>query len=107
MPEIASRFTAFAEFQPLSDEAKIRILAKQVVESAREYNIRLSHISASILQALVNAATTENVLTVRSYKSVIEGYLAAAFAEAGGKLGGQAVRLEGTLEAPQINKSRY
>ena len=101
--EIASRFSCFVEFTKLSDEAKIRIFAKQVVETGFEYDVRLAHISPAIMQALINASTSEHALTVRSFKSVIEGYLAAAFAEAAVRFRGQAVRLEGSIEAPQIS----
>ena len=97
LKEIASRFGCFVEFQELSNEAKIRILAKQVVETGFEYNIRLTHIASAILQSLIDASMSENVLTVRSFKSVIEGYLASAFAEAGIYSPGQAVRLEGNI----------
>jgi len=100
--EIASRFSCFVEFKELSAEAKIRILAKQVVETGFEYNVRLAYISPDIMQALINASASENVLTVRSFKAVIEGYLASAFAEAGVTFGGQAVRLEGTIESPVV-----
>ena len=100
--EIASRFSCFIEFKDLSSEAKIRILAKQVVETGFEYNVQLAYISPTILQSLINASTTENALTVRSFKSVIEGYLAAVFAETGANCGNKAVRLEGTLESPAL-----
>ena len=102
LKEIASRFNCFIEFRELSDEAKIRILAKQVVETGLEYNIRLAHIDPGILQPLIQASMSENALTVRSFKSVIEGYLSSAFAEAAVSLGGQAVRLSGTIEDPAI-----
>jgi ATP-dependent Clp protease ATP-binding subunit ClpA len=98
--EIASRFNCFVEFRELSEEAKVQILAKQVIETGFEYNIRLAHIAPPLLQALIDASTAEDALTVRSFKSVIEGYLAAAFAEAGASCPGQTVRLEGSIEAP-------
>jgi len=101
--EIASRFNCFVEFRELSAEAKIRILAKQVIETGFEYNIRLTYISSAILQSLIDAATSENALTVRSFKSVIEGCLAVPFAAAGARYGGQTVRLKGTMEEPMIN----
>ena len=100
LPEIASRFSAFAEFKPLSDDAKIRILAKQIMDTGLEYGVELNHISSDILQALVNAATTGSALTVRSFKAVIEGNLAATFARIASTLGGRVARLEGTLEEP-------
>jgi ATP-dependent Clp protease ATP-binding subunit ClpA len=100
--EIASRFSCFVEFKELSDEAKIRILAKQVVETASEYDVRLTYIAPSIMQGLVNASMTGDALTVRSFRSVIDGYLAAAFTDAGSKYEGKSVRLKGTIEAPVI-----
>ena len=100
--EIASRFNCFVEFKELSDEAKIRILAKQVVETGFEYNIRLTHISPDVMRSLINASVSENALTVRSFKPVIEGYLAAAFSDAGARFGELPVRLEGSLESPVI-----
>ena len=100
--EIASRFGCFVEFQDLTQEAKVRILAKQVIETGFEYDIRLTYIASAILQSLMDASMSESALTVRSYKSVIEGYLATAFAEAGVRHKGQAVRLEGTIDAPSI-----
>lgn len=102
LKEIASRIGCFVEFKKLSDEAKVKILAKQVLTTAREYGLSLSYITAPILQALVDASVSENALTVRSYKSVIEGLLAPAFAEASSHYGGQLVRLEGTIEAPVL-----
>jgi len=54
------------------------------------------------MQELINASGSENAMTVRSFKSVIEGYLAAAFAEASVLLSGNPVRLEGSLELPEI-----
>ena len=100
--EIASRFSCFVEFKELSAEAKIRILAKQVIETGFEYGIKLSYIAPEIMQELINASYSEDALTVRSYKSAIEGYLAAAFAEAGMFSNGEPVRLDGCLEAPVI-----
>ncbi|MCL1876568.1 AAA family ATPase [Candidatus Saccharibacteria bacterium] len=100
--EIASRFNCFVEFQELDDKAKIQILAKQVIATGCEYGIKLTYIASAVLQGLINAAMSGDALTVRSFKSVIEGYLAVAFAEAGARYEGQAVRLEGTLEMPRV-----
>ncbi len=102
LPEICSRFSCFVEFKTLTDEAKIRILGKQVIESALEYGVRLSYIAPEIMQELINASVTEDALTVRSFRAVIEGHLAAAFADAGADYGDQNLRLTGTLNAPVI-----
>lgn len=100
--EIASRFGCFVEFKKLSDEAKIRILAKQVLDCAAEFGVQLAYISPGIMQALINATMSEDASTVRSYKNVIDGYLAADFAAAGTIGEGPPFRLEGSIEAPKI-----
>jgi len=100
--EIASRFGCFAGFKELTTDAKIQILVKQVVETGFEYGVRLSKISPGIMQSLIDASISGNALTVRSFKAVIEGYLAAAFAKAAAHSEGQSVRLEGTIENPVL-----
>lgn len=105
LQEIASRFTCFVEFKPLEDSAKIRILAKQIVETGMEYGIRLAYIAPGIMQEVINAATAENSLTVRSFKAVIEGYLAFNFAAAEAVSDpdtGMEYRLDGTLRKPRL-----
>ncbi|MFV0529146.1 MAG: AAA family ATPase [Lachnospiraceae bacterium] len=104
--EIASRMGGFIELKTLSDEAKVKILAKQVLTTATEYGLKLSYIASPILQALVTASMSENALTVRSYKAVIEGRLAPVFAEAATHYGGQTVRLTGTIEAPVLTPAK-
>ena len=96
------------EFKPLSDSAKIRILAKQVVESGFEYGVKLIFIAPGIMQELVSAAIGEDSLTVRSFRPVIEGYLAEAFAATAALSEGDegAYRLEGTLAKPVLTKSK-
>ena len=102
--EVASRIGSFVEFMPLSDSAKIRILAKQVVESGFEYGVKLTFIAPGIMQELVSAAIGEDSLTVRSFRPVIEGYLAEAFAATAALSGGDvgSYRLEGTLAKPVL-----
>jgi hypothetical protein len=102
LAEIAGRFNCFVEFTELGAEAKVRILAKQVIETGFEYGIRLTYISPSVLQALADASASEDALSVRSFKAVIEGRLAVAFAEASAMYEGRALRLEGALEAPKL-----
>ena len=106
LKEIASRIGCFVELKKLSDDAKVKIIAKQIITTASEYGLRLSHIAASILQALVDASMSEDALTVRSYKSVIDGRLALTFSEAGTCYDGQTVRLEGTIESPKITPAK-
>lgn len=99
--EIASRFQCFVNFKPLSTKAKTRILAKQIVEMGFEYSHAISYVSPGIMQGLIDAAMSGDSLTVRSFKSVIEGYLAPAFARAE-VVENRTYRLEGSLEEPQM-----
>lgn len=99
--EIASRFQCFVNFKPLSAKAKTRILAKQIIEMGFEYSHAISYVSPSIMQGLIDAAMSGDSLTIRSFKSVIEGYLAPVFARAE-VIENRTYRLEGTLEEPQM-----
>lgn len=99
--EIASRFQCFVNFKPLSAQAKTRILAKQIIEMGFEYSHAISYVSPSIMQGLIDAAMSGDSLTIRSFKSVIEGYLAPVFARAE-VIENRTYRLEGTLEEPQM-----
>lgn len=102
LAEIASRFQCFLEFHELDDGAKIRILVKQVLESAAEYGIKIHHIDTGIMQELINICSAEQSLTVRSFRPVIESCLAPAFSEASADPQGESVRLSGTLDEPQL-----
>lgn len=53
------------------------------------------------IESLIDAAMSGDSLTVRSFKSVIEGYLAPVFARAE-VVENRTYRLEGTLEEPQM-----
>jgi len=102
LPEIASRFNCFVAFQELSDNAKAKILAKQVIETGFEYGIQIVHIATPIMQSLIEASMSEDILTVRSFKSVIEGHLGDVFAQTGALHENQKVRLEGTIDMPEL-----
>lgn len=102
LAEIASRFQCFLEFHELDDGAKIRILVKQVLESAAEYGIKIHHIDTGIMQELIHICSAEQSLTVRSFRPVIESCLAPAFSEASADPQGESVRLSGTLDEPQL-----
>ena len=99
--EIASRFQCFVNFKPLSSKAKTRILAKQIIVAGFEYSHAISYIAPSIMQEIINAAMSGDSLTVRSFRAIIEGYLAPVFASTE-ILENQTYRLEGTLDAPQM-----
>lgn len=99
LAEIASRFTGFVGYKPLSDETKIRILAKQIVEAGFEYGVRLSYISPEIMQGIVDIITSGESLTVRSFRPVIDGRLSDCFTSAEP---GETYRLEGNIKSPQL-----
>ena len=99
--EIASRFQCFVNFKSLSTKAKTCILAKQIVEMGFEYSHAISYIAPGIMQSLIDAAMSGDSLTVRSFKSVIEGYLAPVFARTE-VIENRTYRLEGTLDEPQM-----
>ncbi len=101
LPEVASRFQCFINFDPLSDEAKCRILAKQIIETGLEYSIRISYIAPSIMQEIINAAMSKDSQTVRSFRGIIEGYLAPAFAKIRVDPD-KTYKLEGELNSPRL-----
>lgn len=107
LAEIASRFGCFVEFQPLSEDAKLEILARTVLHIGFEYGVKLSKIDNAIMQELVNTVSAENGLTVRSFRTVIEGYLASTFAATSGLSGGDSgtYRLGGTLADPVLRQA--
>ena len=104
LTEIASRFGCFVEFKPLDKAAKLQIFAKMILAASYEYGIRLAKIDNGIMQELVNAAAAEDGLTVRSYRAVIEGYLASTFAATAATSGADSgtYRLGGTLASPVL-----
>ena len=99
--EIASRFQCFVNFKPLSAKAKTHILAKQIIEMGFEYSHAISYVSPDIMQSLIDAAMSGDSLTVRSFNSVIEGYLAPVFASTK-IIENRTYRLEGTLDEPRM-----
>lgn len=53
------------------------------------------------MQGIIDAAMSGDSLTVRSFRAIIEGYLAPLFASTE-ILENQTYRLEGTLDAPRM-----
>lgn len=103
LPEIATRFSGFAEFKPLSDTAKIRIIAKTILNTGFEYGIKLKYIAPAIIQEMANVAGKDG-FSVRSYRTIAEGYLSSVFSAAQAVSGpsSREYRLEGTLAAPSL-----
>ena len=103
LPEIATRFSGFAEFKPLDNTAKIRIIAKTILNTGFEYGIKLKYIAPGIIQEMAASAGKDG-FSVRSYRTIAEGYLGnvfAAFAAVSGADSGL-YRLEGSLTEPQL-----
>ena len=104
LKEIASRFDCFVEFKPLDNQAKLRILAKTVLDTAYEYGIRITRIETGMMQELINATSRENALTVRSFRVVVNGYLAPVFMATSGEIQADTAdyKLDGTLANPLL-----
>lgn len=103
LAEIASRFHGFVEYKPLNDEAKAKILAKQIIETGFEYGLRIGYISEDIMNGILETVSSGNSLTVRSFKAVIEGHLVDAFTEIEPEEDA-VYRIEGSIESPEIVK---
>lgn len=104
LKEIASRFDCFIEFKVLTNNAKLHILAKTILDTAYEYGIRITRIETGIMQELVDASSREKALTVRSFRVVVNGYLAPVFMATSGQSGADVAeyKLDGTLADPQL-----
>ena len=103
LAEIASRFHGFVEYKPLSNEAKAKILAKQIIETGFEYGVRIGYISKGVMQGIIDEVSSENSLTVRSFKAVIEGRLIDAFASINAS-DDDIYKIEGSIEEPILVK---
>ena len=104
LPEIASRFQAFCIFNQLSEEAKVRILSKQIVEAGLEYDVRITWIAPAIIQGLTDVAASADSLTVRSYRGIVESYLADCFAFTETEEG-RKYRLDGDIYHPLLSEN--
>ena len=97
--EIAGRFGGFVAFYPLSREAKLAILTKQVAALAKEYGLYLTQVSPSLLEEL-SAALGEESFSVRSHVGILENLFTPLFARHADSLTGVVLYLEGPLTAP-------
>ena len=103
LAEIASRFHGFVEYKPLSEEAKVKILAKQIIETGFEYGVRIGFISKDVMQGIIDEVSSESSLTVRSFKAVIEGRLVDAFVSTDTN-DISIYKIEGTIDEPKLIK---
>lgn len=104
--EIAGRFGGFVEFKPLEDLARVNIIARQIAQLGAEYGLHVTYVSPTVVQAVVDRTAVEEVFSVRSHMSVIEGYLTPLFLENAPRFQGCPVRLEGDMENMRLVGAR-
>ena len=102
LKEIAGRFGGFIHFKPLGPRARVGVIARQIAQLGQEYGLDIMYISPAIVQRIVDKAAEQDALSVRSYTSVIEGYLAAFFLRCAEQWQGVPLRLEGNMEDKQL-----
>ncbi len=100
--EIAGRFGGFIHFRPLEDRARVGVIARQIAQLGQEYGLNIVYVSPDIVQRVVDRAAEEDVLSVRSYTSIVEGYLAAFFLQNVDQWKDIPVRLEGNMEDKRL-----
>lgn len=93
--EIAGRFSGLIGFQPLSQDARQSITAKQISALGREYGLMITQVDPAITRVL----TPQDALSLRSSVPMLEGVLTPLFlAHAALTEQGTALRLSGTVE---------
>lgn len=90
--EIAGRFSGLIGFQPLDEEARLAVTAKQIAALGREYGLEVVWTNPAIVRAL----TPRAAISPRSTVPILEGMLTPLFLAHAGA--GGALRLEGTAE---------
>lgn len=101
LKEIAGRFTCFLEFRDLSEQTKIKILIRQMVVSAAEYGYEITYISPEFIQGVANEAMEGSILSVRSFKPLVEGYILPLLPELRSEEPAR-VRIEGSLSEARV-----
>lgn len=91
LQEIAGRFSGLIGFQPLDEQARLAVTAKQIAALGREYGLNVIQVDPAIARAL----TPREAISPRSTVPVLEGVLTPLFLT--GKTG-KALRLAGTVE---------
>ena len=91
--EIAGRFSGLIGFQPLDEEARLAVTARQIAALGREYGLEV--VGAD--PALVRALTPPAAISPRSTVPILEGVLTPLFLAHAGLTAG-ALRLAGTVE---------
>lgn len=91
--EIAGRFSGLIGFQPLDEEARLAVTARQIAALGREYGLEV--VGAD--PALVRALTPPAAISPRSTVPILEGVLTPLFLAHAGLAAG-ALRLAGTVE---------
>lgn len=80
-PEIVGRISCFLVYHPLSDEARMEILALSTVRVAGEYGVRVSAIKPEAMNALI-AMTGRNDFGARPDEYIVGELLGQTFADA-------------------------
>lgn len=96
--EIAGRFSSVIGFHPLDLSSRRAITAKQIAALGLEYGIHV----ASIAPELVAALTPDQVFSVRSEVSILEGILTPFFARCRADATATLFHLSGTPEHPKL-----
>jgi hypothetical protein len=60
LPEIVARFTEVLLFDALTDQDKVKILARTIIFTAEQYGLCIKRISTGLLQSVVDTLTVEN-----------------------------------------------
>ena len=97
--EIAGRFSAVIGFQPLDLSSRRAITAKQIAALGLEYGIHV----ASIAPELIFSLTPEQLFSVRSEVSILEGILTPFFAQHNSNASFPSFHLSGTPEHLILN----
>lgn len=100
--EIAGRFSTVIGFHSLDLSSRRAITAKQIAALALEYGIHV----ASITPELIAALTPEQVFSVRSEVSILEGILTPFFARCCADAAALPFHLSGTPDRPILTPIR-
>ena len=97
LPELIGRIGRFVAFAPLSGSAKIGIAVKTVEEEARQYRLKVKHISSAIIQELLQQFSDAS--GARVYRTLVNVFLGPCFCQIAEQQW-KTIHLEGTLRNP-------
>lgn len=97
LPELIGRIGRFVAFAPLSRSAKIGIAVKIIEEEARQYRLKVNHISSAIIQELLQQFSDAS--GARAYRTLVNVFLGPCFCQIAEQQW-KTIHLEGTLRNP-------